>query len=93
MPPLSDNAGAEIRVGDTVRQANAAGAPWFNPGRGALLANAGKRGIVVGLGRTRARVDFDRTKRNVFGTVGTDESVIDVVSATMLTVVQEASAS
>jgi hypothetical protein len=90
MNPLCDGAGAEIRVGDTVRQANAAGTPWFHPDKGALLVNAGERGTVVGLGRTRVRVDFGRTKRDVFGTVESTEAVIDVVNATMLTVVERA---
>jgi hypothetical protein len=93
MPVLTDDAGVEIRVGDTVRQAGASGTRWYNPALGALLANAGERGIVVGLGRTRARVDFGRTKRDVFGTVGTDEPIIDVVHTSMLTVVKEAPAS
>lgn len=84
---LIDAAGAAINVGDTVRQSNTAGTPWFHSDRGALLANAGETGTVVGLGRTRVRVDFGRTKRDVFGTVGTDEAVIDSVRATMLTVV------
>lgn len=88
MNPLTDDAGLEVRVNDTVRQASAAGTPWFDPALGALLVNAGQLGTVVGLGRTRARVYFGRTKRDVFGTMGTDEPVIDVVNTTMLTVVQ-----
>jgi hypothetical protein len=85
--PLIDDAGVAISVGDVVRQRNAAGVSWFNSNLGALLSNAGQTGIVVGLGRTRVQVDFGRTKRDVFGTIGTDEVVIDVVHATMLTVV------
>ena len=82
MKPLTDNAGVAIGVGDVVRQRNA-----FNPNLGALLSNAGQTGIVVGLGRTRVQVDFGRTKRGAFGTIGTDKVVIDLVHATMLTVV------
>lgn len=89
MAPLTDDAGTPIRVGDTVRQAGASGTRWYNPALGALLVNAGERGTVVGLGRTRVRVDFGRTKRDFWGTMGTDKPVIDVVNATMLTVVQE----
>ena len=89
MKPLNDAAGRKVRVGDKVRQANASGTRWYNSALGALLVNAGEHGTVVGLGRTRARVDFGRTKRDVFGTVGTDEPIIDIVNTTMLTVVQE----
>jgi hypothetical protein len=87
MKPLTDNAGVAISVGDVVCQRSAAGTPWFHSNLGALLSNAGQTGIVVGLGRTRVQVDFGRTKRDAFGTIGTDEVVIDVVHATMLTVV------
>ena len=86
MPPLTDNGGYEIRVGDIVRQVNQYGTPCYHVAAGALLANAGQTGTVVGLGRTRVKVDFGRTKTLVIGRSGTDEPVIDKVHASMLTV-------
>lgn len=84
---LCDVAGNPIRVGDTVKQSAANGRPWVNPERGALWVNAGQTGTVTALGRTRVVVDFGRTKRDVFGTVYTDEPVLDRVQAGMLLVV------
>lgn len=87
MHPLTDNGDYEIHIGDTVRQANVYGTPVYDPGAGAFLVNAGQTGTVISLGRTRVKVDFGRTKRDVFGTIGTDEPVIDNVHASMLVVV------
>lgn len=89
MSALADADGTVIRLGDTVRQASPAGTPWIDPSLGALWVNAGQTGTVVGLGRTRARVDFGRTKRDVFGTVDTEEAVIDNVNTTMLTIISD----
>lgn len=86
--PLVDGAGTAIRVGDVVRQATARGIAWYDPGRGAMLVNAGKTGRVVGIGRTRVRVDFGRNKQSVFGQVDTDEAVIDRIEASMVTVIE-----
>ena len=87
MKPLTDNGGYEIRTGDTVRQVNEYGTPHYDAAAGALLTNAGQTGTVVGLGRTRVKVDFGRTKTLVFGRTGTNESVIDNVHTSMLVVV------
>lgn len=78
MEPLTDNGGYEIRIGDTVRQVNEYGTPSYDSAAGALLANAGQTGTVVGLGRT---------KTLVFGRLGTNEPVIDNVHTSMLVVV------
>lgn len=75
MKPLTDTNGYEIRVGDTVRQANV-----FDPGRGALYANAGQTGVVVGFGRTRVKVNFVHRE-------GPDGPITDSVHASMLILV------
>lgn len=85
--PLLDTTGARLHVGDMVRQCNADGHPWADPYQGALWVNAGQTGTVIALGRTRAEVDFRRTKRGVWGTQAAEESVIDKVRSDMLTVV------
>lgn len=89
---LYDVAGNPIRVGDTVKQSGANGHPWWNPERGALWVNAGETGTVTALGRTRVVVDFGRTKRDAFGTVESQEPVLDRVQADMLLVVAKEAA-
>lgn len=84
-----DSAGALIHIGDTVRQASATGVRWSNEQLGALQVNAGETGVVVGIGRSRVRVDFGRTKKVHFGREDAGEPVIDTVHPDMLTV-QEA---
>lgn len=81
-----DSAGALIHIGDTVRQASASGLRWSHEELGALQVNAGKTGVVVGIGRSRVRVDFGRTKKIHFGSEDTGEPVIDTVYPDMLTV-------
>jgi hypothetical protein len=54
-----------------------------------LQVNAGETGVVVGIGRSRVRVDFGRTKKVHFGREDAGEPVIDTVHPDMLTV-QEA---
>lgn len=76
MKALTDRSGTEIRLGDVVRQANV-----FDSSRGALYANAGQTGTVVGFGRTRVKVNFVHRE-------GPDGPVIDSVHASLLTVVQ-----
>lgn len=86
-PIMADCAGAEITRGCTVRQVSPAGQPWYAPDMGALICNAGETGTVVGMGLTRVRVDFGRTKRALFGRQVTDEPAIDAVAPGMLRVV------
>jgi hypothetical protein len=72
---LTDSFGAEICLGDRVRQANGC-----DSSKGALYANAGQTGTVVGFGRTRVKVDFPNREG--------PEPVIDSVHASLLTVVR-----
>lgn len=77
---MKDSKGVAITVGCRIRQRNV-----FDPGKGALLGNAGQTGTVKGLGRTRAVVQFDgRCKWDGFKM--TDEGKTDRVHAQYLEV-------
>jgi hypothetical protein len=86
---IKDTRGAVIGIGDAVRQCSDLGTPWYDPNKGAILTNAGQTGTVTGLGRTRVRVDFGRTRRDVYGSVESTEYVTDNVAASMLTLVDD----
>ena len=86
MGQLEDAKGQPVKVGDIVRQVNEHGTPWYDPCKGALLCNAGQLGVVISLARTRAVVDFKRTRRDVFGTQESTEAVFDKVTTTMFVV-------